>query len=212
MRILLVAAVFLVFALGAAAATDPATTYAQALLKARTQTSVHYVSTSAIGGDRERMVGDAARDRGVQRIAYTHAGRTGNVEVRVVANTAYVRGEAPVLQSFLGLTPAQAQRLGGKWFFLKPPSGAYAAVAEAVRLDSWVAELAMPAPYTAVAHGVRSRTTRSGKTATITLYVDAKSLPAKQVATGPTGTITTVIGRWNAKVSVAAPPGAVAFR
>jgi hypothetical protein len=212
MRVLLVAGASLVFALSASAATDPGTIYKNALVKATQQLSVHYTSTSAISGAHEAMVGDAAIDRGVQRITFTKGGQTGHVEVRVVRDEAFVNGDAFTLQNYLGLTPAQTARYAGKWFFLKPPSGAFNAVAEAVRLGSFIAELAMPAPYTAVPHGVRSKTTRGGKTATITLYVDGKPLPVKQVASGPTGTVTTVMGHWNAKVSVAAPTGALAFR
>src|SRR5207249_4872423 len=66
----------------------------------------------------------------------------------VAANTAYLRGDRFTLQAYLGLTAGQASRFAGRWFFLKPPSGAYAVVAEAVRLQSFVAELRMPAPYT----------------------------------------------------------------
>jgi hypothetical protein len=196
-----------------AVATTPGDLYKNTLLNAVAQQSVHYVSTSAISGNHERMVGNAARDHGSQQITFTKGGTTGHVTVVVANRTAYVRGDAFTLREYMGLPSAQAARYDGKWFFLKPPSGAYRAVAEAVTLTSFVSELAMPPPYTSVPHGVRSSDTRSGKTATITLYVSsgAKPLPVKQVASGPTGTISTTMGGWNRKVAITAPAGALAF-
>ncbi|HEY6960512.1 MAG TPA: hypothetical protein VI408_01345 [Gaiellaceae bacterium] len=194
-------------------AAVPGDVYKHALLDASRQHSVHYVSTSTISGAKEVMVGDALADRGIQRITFTKGGATGHVVVVVANHAAYVRGDAFALREYMGLSAAQAAKFTGKWFVLKPPAGAYRVVAEAVTFPSFVLELAMPGPYTSVPHGVRSSVTRGGKTATVTLYVTPGSapLPAKQVASGPTGTVTTVMGRWNEQVSVVAPPGAIPF-
>jgi hypothetical protein len=180
------------------------------------------VSTSKIGGDAETMVGDAARDRGIQRITYSHAGETGHVTVLVVRTTAYVRGDTFTLTKYLGLTDAQAARYTGRWFSLKPPSGAYAAVAEAVRMGSFVDELLMPGPYRNAPAatfggrrfaGVRTKLVRAGRTALVSLYVASDTkLPVAQVIEGSTGKITTTLGRWNERVSLAAPHDALPFR
>jgi hypothetical protein len=205
----------------AAAATSPADVYRNAIQSAAAKSSVHYVVDSKIAGNTELMVGDAALGRGSQRITFTKGGTTGHVTVLVVANTAYVRGDSFTLVQFLGLTPAQAAQFAGKWFFLKPPSGAYRDVAQDVSLQSFVVDLLMPAPYTAVpattigghaVTGVRSHPKAGGKSATVTLYVGAGSpLPVAQVEQGPSGKITTTLSRWNEHVSVTAPQGAVAF-
>jgi hypothetical protein len=219
---LLAAVGALVFvATAAAAETSPGDVYRAAIVAAGSQHTVHYVSTSNIGGDAETMVGDAARDRGIQRITYSHAGTTGHVTVLVVRTTAYVRGDTFTLTKYLGLTAAQAARYTGRWFYLRPPSGAYAAVAEAVRMGSFVNELLMPGPYTAAPAasfggkrfaGVRTKLTRSGRTALVSLYVAPDTrLPVAQVIEGSTGKITTTLGRWNERVTLAAPHGALPF-
>lgn len=212
----------LVWAAAATAAeTAPGDVYRAAIVAAGSQHTVHYVSKSNIGGDAETMVGDAARDRGIQRITYTHAGTTGHATVLVVRTTAYVRGDTFSLTKYLGLTSAQAARYTGRWFYLKPPTSAYAAVAEAVRMGSFVDELLMPGPYTAAPdasfggkrrHGVRTKLTNNGQTALVSLYIaDDTKLPVAQVIEGATGKITTTLGKWNERVSLAAPHGALAF-
>jgi hypothetical protein len=212
---------FLALAATAAAATTPADTYRNAIQAAAAKSSVHYVATSNIAGNDEVIVGDAALGRGIQRITFTKGGTTGHVTVLVVSSTAYVRGDAFTLVSFLGLTSAQATQFAGRWFYVKPPNGAYRAVAQDVSLQSFVVDLIMPAPYTTApattiaghkVTGVRSRLKSNGKTATITLYVGAGSpLPVAQVEQGPNGKVTTTLSRWNEHVSVTAPTGALAF-
>jgi hypothetical protein len=205
----------------AVAATSPATLYHSAVVAASAKRSVHYVATSTLGGDREVLVGDAGPDRGSQRVTFTHAGRTGRVAISVVANKAYLRGDAFALQAYVGLNAAQVAKYAGRWFVIAPPSGAFGAVAEAVRMPSFVAELLMPAPYTPAlaatlagrrVTGVASRFSRNGKSAVVTLYVAGGSpLPFAQVAKGPAGTVTTIMSRWNEPVRVAAPAGTLPF-
>jgi hypothetical protein len=220
-RLVLATILLLAVATTAAAATSPGDTYQAAIVALGTQHTVHYVSTSNLGGDAETMVGDAARDRGIQRITYSHAGTTGHVTVLVVKTTAYVHGDAFALTSYLGLTSAQAARYSGRWFYLRPPGNAYATVAEAVRMGSFVDELLMPGPYTVAPvksfagkryTGVRTKLTRSGQTAVVSLYIAAGThLPVAQVIEGSTGKITTTLGKWNERVSLTAPHGALGF-
>jgi hypothetical protein len=220
-RLAAVSILVLALAATAAAATSPVDVYRAAIIAAGAQKSVHYVSTSNLGGSHETIVGDAAGDRGIQRISFSRAGTTGHVTVIVAKTTAYVRGDAFTLRSYMGLTGAQVSRYAGRWFALKPPSGAYVVVSEAVRMGSFVGELTMPGPYTAVSAtrfagrsvtGVRSKVTRSGKTATLTLYVGSGSpLPVAQLIAGSSGKVTTTLSRWNERVSVVAPRGALAF-
>jgi hypothetical protein len=220
-RLALLTALLLAFAAAAAAATSPADLYRSAIAAASAKQSVHYVSVSKLGANAETMVGDATLDRGIQRITFTQGGTTGHVTVVVVKAVAYVRGDAFTLINYMGLSSAQASRYDGRWFSLKPPSGAYGVVAEAVRMGSFLSELQMPGPYTAApaatfaghrVTGVRTKVTRSGKSAVLTLYVAAGTqLPVAQVIGGGNGTITTTLGRWNERVTIAAPHGAVAF-
>lgn len=220
-RLAVVFTLVLALAATAAAATSPADIYRAAIAAAGAKKSVHYVATSSIGGNRETMVGDAAVDRGIQRIAFSRGGRSGHVTVIVVKTGAYVRGDAFTLSNYMGLTSAQLSRFAGRWFVVKSPSVEYAVIAEAVRMRSFVSELTMPTPYTGVpattvgghtVTGVRSKITQSGKTALVTLYVTAGSpLPVEQVIAGSTGKVTTTLGRWNERVPVVAPSGALPF-
>ena len=216
-----VAVLVLAPAAAAAAATSPAGVYGAAIVAAEAQKSVHYVSTSNLAGNRETIVGDAAVDRGVQRITFTHAGTTGHVTVIVAKTVAYVRGDAFTLRNYMALTSAQVSRYAGRWFSLRSPNLAYAVVAEAVRMRSFVNELTMPGPFTAVpttivgghrVTGVRSKVTHAGKTALLTLYVASGSpLPVAQVIEGSNGKVTTMMTHWNERVSIVAPRSALAF-
>jgi hypothetical protein len=64
-------------AASAPASTSPSQLLASALAAARAQTSVHYVTTQTSRGRAVRIVGDAARDRGIQRITYRNGARVG---------------------------------------------------------------------------------------------------------------------------------------
>ena len=209
------------FAGTAAAATSPDDVYRNAIQSAAAKNSVHYIASSNISGNAEVIVGDAALGHGIQQITFTKNGRTGHVTVLLAATKAYVRGDAFTLVQFLGLTPAQASQFTGKWFFLKPGDAAYRSVAQDVSLQSFVVDLVMPAPYTATpataiggrkVTGVRSHVKVGNRLVTVTLYVGAGSpLPVAQIEQGANGKITTTLSRWNERVSVTAPQGAIAF-
>jgi hypothetical protein len=218
--VVVVAAVVLV---GAAAATaaSPAQLYRQSLAAARAQRSVHYVSQAHAADRSIRIVGDAARDRGSQRITVTRSGKTGHVVVLVIANTAYLKGDVFTLQSYMGFPSSQATKFAGKWLRIRHGSQGFTAVAAAVRLDSAVSELAMRAPLgdggTETIDGVRtvgiaSAYTRAGVRVKETLYVRASGtpLPVSEVtAAGSHGTLTVALQRWNMPVRVSAPKTSV---
>ena len=218
MRIVLVAALALAAAVpaGAGSVATPVQLYAGALTAARAQRSVHYVALSSFGGRTVTIVGDAARDRGVQRITVRHRAQVGHVTVAVVANVAYVRGDAATLKSYMGLSAADASRYGGRWLSIQPSQPRFAPVAEAVRLLSTINELQMPPPFTTVAtttvagqrvNGVRSTFTQAGHDVTETLFVRASGspLPVRQVATATGVGVSTTFSRWNEAVHVSAP-------
>jgi hypothetical protein len=205
----------------AAAAPTPVQLYTSSLAAARAQHSVHYVAATVFPGRAVTIVGDAARDRGIQRITVRQGAQTGHVTVIVVANVAYVRGDAPTLQSYMGFTAADATRYGGRWLSIRPSQARFKPVAEAVRLVSTIGELAMPPPFTATppatvagqrVKGVRATFTRSGQKLVETLYVRASGspLPVEQVAATTSGVgLSTTFSRWNEAVRVAAPAGAI---
>lgn len=206
----------------AAAAVSPSQMISAALAKARAQTSVHYVSAQVSPGVSVTIIGDAARDRGIQRITYRRGGQAGHVTVRVVNNTAYVHGDAFTLTGYMRIPPSSASAWAGKWLSLAPSAPDFPAVAAAVRLVSTLSELAMPPPFRNLGTltrlrrrvvGIESQFSRAGHAITETLYIDpARSLPLQLVGNSGTTTITGTFSRWNEPVSVAAPASAIAIR
>ncbi len=203
----------------AVAALTPAQLVSSSLKAARAQHSVHYVGTASAGSIGSTTVGDAAADRGVQYVTYRAGGHTGHVTVRVVANTAYIKGDAFALTSYVGFS-AQAAKYAGKWVRIPHTSSAFNGVAAAVRLGSNIDELQLSPPLTKLGTstmqgqrviGIRGRETQNGITATATLYVRAAGtpLPVSEVATEGTIRASVVFSKWNERVTVSAPSGAV---
>src|SRR4051812_21401884 len=181
MRLLVVALATLVVPLAAAAATDPDTVYRTTFKNANARHSVHYVSSA--GGS--SIVGDAGRTEGVQYVTFTENGKTGHAEIRVVANTAYVRGDAFTLQNYMGVPAIDAAASAWKWLYLKPTDQGFATVAQAVRIGSLLSAVAAPGPHRSIPHGVRSVVKTGGGTTTTTMYVNSVPLPVKVVIANP---------------------------
>ncbi|MFL5954025.1 MAG: hypothetical protein ACJ76I_07940 [Gaiellaceae bacterium] len=205
---------------GTAATVTPAQTLASALAAARAQHSVHYVAVQSAGSRNVTIAGDAAGDRGIQRVTYRDNGKAGHVTVIVVANTAYVRGDAFTLEHYMGLPAATAAADAGKWLRLAHTSAGFATVAASVRLASTVSELAMPKPLTAVAAttvagqqvvGVRARFTVSGQKITETLFVRSSGtpLPVEQLSVTGSIAVRVLFSSWNEPVRLAAPAHSV---
>jgi hypothetical protein len=123
----------------ASASQSPEAVRASIFDAARSRHSVHYVSTS-VGPAQTKMVADAGADRGIQRIAYTKSGKTGQVTVIVVGTMAYVRGDAFTLHNYMKFTKSQSTRYAGRWISIPPPLNS--AVAAAVTFSSFLKELA----------------------------------------------------------------------
>jgi hypothetical protein len=219
-RVFAGAAAALYLSVGVAAANvSPAGLVASTLAHAHAQRSVHYLASQTFSGLSVTIAGDAATDRGSQHITYRKGGRVGHVTVLVVANTAYVRGDAFTLANYMRIPPSAAARWAGKWLSLAPSAPDYKEVAAAVRLASTLDELKMPQPFhlagTLTRHGrrlvgVQSRFQRAGHAVTETLYIDAaRSLPVEQV--GRSGAIRsrTTLSRWNEPVAVSPPASAI---
>jgi hypothetical protein len=185
---------------------------------ARAQRSVHYVVTSAgVGGGGLTIVADVAAAQGVQRIVYRRAGKSGRATIRVVRRTAYIRGDAFALHGFLGFTTAQSTRYAGRWLALSHTSAAYATVAAAVTLKSFLAQI-YPQTHLSRVHGtlaghrlegVRGNASHEGVSFVETVYARAgrSRLPVEESETSAKVGFSsrTVIGPWNETVRVRAP-------
>jgi hypothetical protein len=204
------------------ATVSPGQLYSSALTKARAQRSVHYVASQTFAGKSVTITGDAATDRGVQHVTYRKGGQVGHVTVRVVANTAYVRGDAFTLENYMGIPSSSATAWAGKWLSLASSAPDYKTVAAAVRFLSTLDELKMPPPYRAAGTltvngrrlvGVTSRFRRAGHTVSETLYIDTRrSLPVEQIGSSSGITVKSTFSRWNEAVSVSPPPSAISIR
>jgi hypothetical protein len=215
--------VAVVVAAPAAASLSPDRVLSSALANARAQRSVHYVTTWSSGKVRVRMVCDAARDRGIQRITFHKGGKTGQATVLVVANTAYLRADQFALANYFGFSASAAKRQAGRWLKIPSSAPSYATVSEAVRLKSMVGELKLPNPVVRLPQstvegqrviGLRNSSVSSGHRVTRTLYVRAAGLrlPVAESTQGGGSQTGVVLSRWNEPVRVSAPRGATLLK
>ena len=215
--VLAVAAVAAVGAAVALAAQSPKALRNAIFAAARAQHSVHYVSKQTGPGRSGTIVGDVARGRGMQRITFRTNGRTGRATVLVVHRTAYIRGDAFTLQSFFGFSASQAQQHANQWITIAHTSPAYASVAAAVTLPSFLGEIYPQANLTRVSGsvggrrvvGVRGAARHEGERLVETVYARAQGtpLPVEEDETASGGFRgRTNIGPWNRPVRVR-PPG-----
>jgi hypothetical protein len=220
-RLLAAAAAALLFlSVGVGSAgVSPSRLVASAFANAYAHRSVHYVSVQRSGRMELRFVGDAATDRGIQRITYRKGRRVGHVTVLVVANTAYVRGDMFTLVNYMRIPPSAAMRWSGKWLSLPASAPGYKAVAAGVRLRSTLDEMKMPGPFRDVGTstrsgrrvvGVASHVRQAGRRVTEAIYVDpARSLPVEEDGVSGTTISRATLSRWNEPVSLSRPASAI---
>ena len=188
------------------------------LAAGKAQQSVHYVSRATGANFNVTMVGDAGRTSGIQRITYTKGGKSGHVTVMVIANTAYIRGDAFALQDYMGFTASAAAQANGKWITLAHTQQSYASVAAGVRLASTMSELRLKAPVTTLgsAHaggkavvGIGNTFVVSGHQFAGTLYVRASGppLPVEEKEISSVEQFDVTLSRWNEKLKLSAPSG-----
>jgi hypothetical protein len=206
------------------ATLSPVELLSAALGAAHAQHSVHYVSTVAMSGVVLTTVGDAGREKGVQRMSYRDStGQTGYATTLLVPGGAYVRGNAVMLRLYLGFSTAAASSYAGRWIAIPPTAHKFPIVAADVRLASALSELKMQQPLTLLATttlsgrrvvGIKSTHPVHGQPGSTVLYFRATTpaLPVVQVievASGQHSRVT--FSHWNEPVRVTAPSGAVAI-
>jgi hypothetical protein len=195
----------------AAASGSPAARLHAAIAQGERQRSVHYVSRWSTSTTSVSMVGDAGRTAGIQRITYTKNGKSGHVTVLVVADTAYVRGDAFTLENYLGFSAAEAAKAAGKWLLLPHTEQGFASIAAGVRLSSTLAQLELQGPVTAVKGsrgeaGFRGLHAYTGSRVRETVYAHAAGsrLPVELVVGGAQPAKLT-FSRWNEALHLSAP-------
>lgn len=203
------------------ASVSPAARLASIVAAARVERSVHYVNVGALGVVRVGIVGDAGIARGIQRITYRKAGKTGHVTVIVSSNTVYIRGDAFTLINYMGFKAIPAAKYAGVWVLIPRTDTDYSTVAAGVTLLSTIDQLKLSKPLSSVPDttingqrvlGVRGKLpTATGLNATATLYARATRppLPVQEVVRQPNAQLTVTLGKWNEPIHVATPKTAV---
>jgi hypothetical protein len=204
----------------ALAAQSPRALRASIFATARKQHSLHYVERGAAGRVlRQRIVADVAGNRGIQRITFTIQGKKGVFTVIVVNRIAYVRGNAYALRVNLGLTTAQAAPYSGRWISVPPANARYKNLAASVTLPSFLHDIYPRAPLALVTTsiggrkvtGVRGTNREPGVRFVEAVFPDSKLRPlGVSDVDASKGFIDGIrISRWNERVHVTAPAGAV---
>ncbi len=200
----------------AVGAASPGARYGAVLAAMESQRSVHYVATDTIGTSHVTYVGDIAASSGIQRVAFSFAGRSGQLTEIVSNHRAWIRGDAFALSRFLAFPAAVAAKYAGRW--VNVPSSDYAGVADDVTLPSAVDTLKLNGPIKAVRARIggrsvialRGSSSSGGGTREVVLYARAKGLPlpVSESASGQDAT-NVVFSRWNETVRVTVPAHAV---
>lgn len=215
----------LIAALGAAGlpagATSTPTPYAQmkaVIADADAEHSVRVTTTARESGMTIVQTTDAGRSAGRQSVTLSGSGTSNTVVAELIAGALYVKGDAAILTSYLGLSQADANELAGQWFGIPKSSGLYAEVAQGLTISSALAEVTMTSSVTTssavtlagervdVLKGtsVKSSLEPSFKES-LYLSIATKPLPVEvtQSVKGSQGTI--VFSHWNEKIALVAP-------
>jgi len=203
---------------GASSTVTPYALMKSAISDANAEQSVHVTTTAKMSGLKILQVTDAGRSAGRQSITLTKLGYANTVKLVFVAGKLFVKGDSSILISYLGLSQANANALGGQWFEISKSSGYYAQVASGLTISTGMAEVTMTSSVTNAATikldgvsvdvlkgaSVKSSLQPSFKE---TLFVSTakKPLPVEvtQNVQGSLGTI--LFSDWNEKFSVTAP-------
>lgn len=211
---------------GAAAAVSPETLVNSSIAAMRAQQSYHYVDRGVqplADGVRLTIIGDATHSEGIQRITYSKGSRTGHVTVIVVANTAYIRGDAFTLRNYMLFSASQAASYSGKWLRLAHTASGFSTVAADVRLDSSaLGELKMPSSVRSLGNkqmdgqrvtGLRAMIHHGAFAGVETLYVRSTgALPVEQTFSENGKLVSDVVySGWGERVHVSTPTAALSL-
>jgi hypothetical protein len=202
-------------------ASSTITPYAQmrtAIADANAEQSVRVTTTAKMSDLKILQVTDAGRNAGRQSITLTKLGYGNTVKVVLIAGKLYVKGDASILTSYLGLSQANANALAGQWFGIPKSSGYYAQVASGLTISTGMAEVTMTSSVkngpSMKLNGVHVDVLKGTSVKTSlqpsfkeTLYISTamRPLPVEvtQNVQGSVGTI--LFNHWNETIDVTAP-------
>jgi hypothetical protein len=177
------------------------------------QVSVHLVVAVKSSSSSTLEIADLGKTTGVETIASGSA----NAKVEITPKFGYMEGDSTGLTSLIGLTAAEAKKLGTKWMSLKAGTSPYSDLKSAATIPA--TDGLLPA-----AKGTTSSTERSGgaefyvlkwTTAatssapklsnTLTISTGKTPLPVKEITSDSTASETTTFTKWGEKVAVTDP-------
>jgi hypothetical protein len=164
----------------------------------------------------EKVVQDAATSTGIETITEGTASAT----VKVMPSYAYMSGNSSGLTTILGLTSAQAKKVGKDWVSMKSGASQYSDLEKVVTLSS--VSSVFPAAKgtklsTSVVNGTKvfvlSWTTAATSSAPkissiLTISAVGANLPIKETATASGEKEIITLSKWDEHVSVSAPSAA----
>ncbi len=181
------------------------------------QSSVHLEvrSSSGSGSVEEELRADLAKTSGIETISEG----TGTVVIKVTPTSAYLSGDSSGLTKILGLTAAEAKKVGRDWVTLKSGTSQYKTLATSISVSS-VGSILPPAKGTRVftpAPAAKKVYTLKWDTAatssapalvsSLTLSAVGATLPVEEITTASgAGKQTVVLSKWGEQVLVSAPP------
>jgi hypothetical protein len=211
--------------LGALAGKTPDQILTAAIDAAEAQSGVHYQLHATTGSQNQVITGDAGQTEGQQQVA-TGAN---TVDVVLIGQTAYLKGNAGGLQNTIGLPGSVASAYANRWISVAPSDSLFQPITQAVTLrgifeqlkPSGILQAGSPSTVggqdaVGVSGGLPGRVA-PGVTGSAVLYVTVghPNLPvAFSGAAHQARQHVTDIGafsRWGEHLALTAPPGAVAF-
>jgi hypothetical protein len=195
------------------ATTSSVLVKAKAAILKRTAVHLELTKTSA-SSTTETIISDSGTKVGTQTIT---AGKA-TAAIRVGATYAYVSGNSSGLTTILGLSSAEAKKVGKNWISLKAGTTPYADFKSDVTVSSVTEELPTAKGTklsTAVIKSAKvfvltwttAGTSSTPKVSnTLTVSAVGATLPIEEVATTSSSKETIRYSKWDERVSVSAPP------
>jgi hypothetical protein len=181
------------------------------------QTSVHLEVTSSSGSAsaEEKLKADLGKTSGIETISEG----TETVVIKVTPTDAYLSGDSSGLTKILGLTSAEAKKVGSDWLTLKAGTSQYKTLATSVTVSSVGSvlppakgtHLYAPAPPTKKFYTLKWSTAATSSSpalaSSLTLSAVGATLPVLETTTAlGAGKQTVSLSKWGEHVLVSAPP------
>jgi len=200
-----------------AVTTDSLLKATKAAIGSQPGVRVTFVANSASSSSSEKIVADVGTAIGAETVSQGSS----HLAIRLTPTYGYVSGNASGFTSILGLTSAQATKIGTRWVSWKASTAQYSSLKSGLTISAVVA-LLPKAKGTAVSSKVSNGTTvyvlkwtdaatSSTPQLSVLLTVSAGSspLPLVQTVTASGGRkATTTLSRWGEQILVNAPPAA----